>query len=544
MKRAWKLINHRHLCLCVTMCFVAATAFAARTDTDDRSNRSVKDERREQMRQEAGGYADQAAQMLKEVLEPTAKNQRPQPSQLEDAQAVLDQCKRYGTVFDEKQKGRFMLLQAWTSFYQGNLPQALSWSMRASKTNTTSQDAWNSQALFCMLAGKRPMIPRIEEPKKRSQRSQGARRSSSGRRRNKEPEIEPLKVQPYTEKGQLEFDLLGLRTEFLRGQFGRLEFVSAAGAEIEFVPGTNTLCILFQEVAVTPPDANDIAKQIGRNQDVVEAAMDMLDLEEVSHQPQNPLKDQQACVQLLMDACSEHPDIKFVQVNTNKAPEAKMIAQQSASDPQAEAAGPLVFAADPASKAQPFLGLQAQKPFLAIIDKEGKVKYAAPASGFMPAFILTELTGVEIDLESQPSQSQAESYDDMMFEDMMQFEPAPVQPRPQTDPNKPAADPNVPAPRSRTPKAPSEPRKKQADFPTQTLEDQVRAEKLLQSAQMHIEESRKLRMKNPRQGIEDARKVMEEYPNTEHAQKARELLRRVPERWKQRHNITDEELGY
>ena len=125
--------------------------------------------------------------------------------------------------------------------------------------------------------------------------------------------------------------------------------------------------------------------------------------------------------------------------------------------------------------------------------------------------------------------------------------PEEEEPGPGHDPNKPVeapvAEPNAPAETKPAPKPVSKAEEHQ-DFPTQSLEDQIRAEKLLQSAEMHIEESRKLRMKNPKQGIEDARKVLEQFPNTAFAEKARDLLRRVPDRWKQQHNITDEELGY
>ncbi|MHC4232601.1 MAG: hypothetical protein ACYSTW_08380 [Planctomycetota bacterium] len=184
----------------------------------------------------------------------------------------------------------------------------------------------------------------------------------------------------------------------------------------------------------------------------------------------------------------------------------------------------------------------------------------------MPAFILTDLTGIQIDLEEQEEiqqqvQQQARQQKrqgsskkgngEIPYYLMMPgYQPPPLEkeePVPGHDPNKPVeapvAEPNAPAEPKPAPK-PAPKAQGHQDFPTQSLEDQIRAEKLLQSAEMHIEESRKLRMKNPKQGIEDARKVMQQFPNTEHAEKARDLLRRVPDRWKQQHNITDEELGY
>jgi len=187
----------------------------------------------------------------------------------------------------------------------------------------------------------------------------------------------------------------------------------------------------------------------------------------------------------------------------------------------------------------------------------------------MSAFILTELTGIELELEKmkqapKPPQPEIQPHTQkpsrakktrkqkqppmpMMMDPMMMGMPMPMPPeaappKPVAEPNKPSADPNTP-PKAERPVMPPV-SKQSSDFPTQSLEDQLRADNLLRAAQMHIEESRKLHMKNPKQGIEAARQVLKEFPNTESAQRARELLRRVPDRWKKRHSITDEELGY
>ena len=76
-----------------------------------------------------------------------------------------------------------------------------------------------------------------------------------------------------------------------------------------------------------------------------------------------------------------------------------------------------------------------------------------------------------------------------------------------------------------------------------SAEDQIKAQNLLREGQLHIEVSRKLRMENPGKGIEACRRVLAEYGDTEYAEQAYTLLRRVPERYKQQYNITDEELG-
>lgn len=529
--------------------------------------------RQEQMREQARQHVSQIEQNLKTVLELANKNQRLEETQVQQAQSVLDESKRFVAVFEEQEKGIYMLLQAWTSFYQAPPPEALSWSLRACKTDEASRDAWNSQALFSILSDKRPVLPRLEtsEPTRRPQRS-------PRRRRDEGLVGYAAATQPYTQQGVLDFDVLELNPRMFQQQLGQIELQTASGEKIEYKPGTDTLCmLLWQDVPVSADDVNDLQQQLqqtpeetvqlaiqGMEQEVQRAAQEMIEgmamgaFGAYSSQTAD-IDSQRSYVEQLMSACKDHPDIKFVQINTfaPRQPEALNALPDYSQEPI-----PMVIAAAPNSNARQFLNWGQEKPLMVIVDTEGKVKFAGPAEGFMPAFILTELTGVEIDLAKQKQQQKTspgqmtmpdrpEMMDPMMMEMMMQETPL-TQTKP-ADPNRPSdpnvagrPDPNAPSsqlPSQRPPQRPPT-QKQQYDFPTQAIEDQIRAEKLLQSAQMHIDESRKLRMKNPKQGIEDARKVLEEFPNTPYADQARELLRRVPDRWKKQHNITDEELGY
>ena len=454
-----------------------------------------------------------------------------------------------------------MLLQAWTSFYEGNPDDAVNWSMRAAKTDAANGDAWISQGLFCMLNGKRPMMPRVKKPKAKRRNDSDGGRPRSSRRKNVEGmspfESSSTSIKPYGEKGVLEFDMSLLRSEMLKKRFDRSEYHSVDGSAIEYIPGEDTLCVLFWQLKEVTPDANDVSSSNESSNDFMMGygggGSKQLDYD---------IKGQREYMKLVSEACQENEKIKLLQINTNRTE----IDSELASDSGFKKGGPLVVAAEPESGAGEFVGLKAEKPFALIVDKEGIVRYAGPAAGFMPAFILTDLTGVQIDLEEQEEiqeqvqqqvrqqKRQGSSKKDnevTPFDLMMMGYPPPVQekkePMPGHDPNNPVkapvAEPNAPAEPKPAPK-PIPKADEHQDFPTQSLEDQIRAEKLLQSAQMHIEESRKLRMKNPKQGIEDARKVLEKFPNTVFAEKARDLLRRVPDRWKTQHNITDEELGY
>jgi outer membrane protein assembly factor BamD (BamD/ComL family) len=73
------------------------------------------------------------------------------------------------------------------------------------------------------------------------------------------------------------------------------------------------------------------------------------------------------------------------------------------------------------------------------------------------------------------------------------------------------------------------------------LAEQIDAGKRLEYAKMFINVSRKIT--TPRNGIKTCREILEKYPNTEYSEKARMLLREVPERFRKRYGITNEEMG-
>ena len=515
------------ICLLLGVLVVSSTALARPRNGFERGpGTSEKGSQREQQRRdEASAAFPEVNDALKGILEKAAKNQRPESETLKKAQQTLDNNRRHALAYDDSQKAGYMLLQAWTEFYEGDLKAAVTRSIRASRTDSTSQDAWISQTLFSLLSGKTPMQPRTQKPKPRRGDDLGYGSRSRRPRRGLDETM----------------------------SFTRREFRTFNGLNIEYEPGQDTLCILFWQSDGGAADANDVP---GVNPlDVGDGFGTMNYGTSRQNQKKVPLENQQNYVMQMAKACEESEHVKFVQINTNTSySEARKAVEEFASHLEMDEAVPLIIAAESGSGAEGFVGLDALKPFMLIIDKEGLVKYAGPAADFMPAFILTELTGVEIDLEEYAQSTSPGNREMMpgqmeMPDETMKSKPArkDFAPLRKGDPfTEPAADPNQVAPKTPTePERPVKPSKpeKPAEAPELSPEDRARAEKLLQSAKLHIEQSRKLRAKNPKQGIEDARKVLKEYPNTEYAQRARQLLRRVPYRWKERHGITDEEQG-
>ena len=154
--------------------------------------------------------------------------------------------------------------------------------------------------------------------------------------------------------------------------------------------------------------------------------------------------------------------------------------------------------------------VDAEKPILIITRKDNTVKYAGPATGFLAAMVIENLTDTS---RGAPSVNLAE------LQRQMKNMKLPNQLTPQTIPNTPNPG-------------------------QQPEEDDVvmseTAKKLLGDANTLIEIGRFTTYK---QGIEKCREVIKSYPDTKYADQGRQLLRKVPERYRERYNITNEEMG-
>jgi hypothetical protein len=74
------------------------------------------------------------------------------------------------------------------------------------------------------------------------------------------------------------------------------------------------------------------------------------------------------------------------------------------------------------------------------------------------------------------------------------------------------------------------------------LQQDIQAQKLYQMAETEFKIARRPLMSFKR-CVDYCRELIERYPDSPEAAKARVLLRRIPERHRKRYNITDEEMG-
>jgi len=507
------------------------------------------DARREQMRLEAQASYEPLGQMLKAILEKATYNQRPSPQQTEDAAALLEANKRNAVLYESPKKAGYMLLQSWVSYNRNKAVNTLNWAVRACKEDPTNGDAWVSQTLFSLLYGQKPVDPQALVRKPQTQTDPQRQRPQRPQRPGRTAEEVPMETAvtyneatPYGQPGVLTFDVGSLNREFLRERFAAMELKTVDNQQFSYSPAADILCLLIWRDEETS-DPNTPGATPARNESAMDNPMGMMEGMGQVGATGHSLDDQQAYFEVMIEALAAKKEVKFLEVNTNSPAGYKQAVAHH------RPVCSLVAAGDPQSGAAPFLRLNVKSPFMAIIDKEGKVKYAGPADGFVPAFILTHITGVAIDLESfQPAQQTAipmqmemmpGEMSGMMMPDM--YDPNKM-PSP-ADPNKKPtlADPNRFHPQS--PIAPQSVMPAEKQYRQLPLEEQMAAEKKITFIRdLYIKGSRS-KIQSYKRGVDMCREVLRDYPNTIYADQARQELRKVPENKRATYNITDAELG-
>jgi hypothetical protein len=181
---------------------------------------------------------------------------------------------------------------------------------------------------------------------------------------------------------------------------------------------------------------------------------------------------------------------------------------------------PQAMAQEPANK--PLMELskfETDKPTMAIITKDGTIAYMGSPTGFLPKLLLAKATG--------------------------DYAPKLFIPVPKADPNARRMRVNDPNMARRKITDANSVRSKSGnsgeDDPLQMGSD-IQAETLYNHAKSFLKGSRTTSL-TAGSGVPLARQILQQYPNTEWAPKARALLRDLPDDLKTRFNITNEEMG-
>ncbi len=206
----------------------------------------------------------------------------------------------------------------------------------------------------------------------------------------------------------------------------------------------------------------------------------------------------------------------FVVVNADRKPD-----KQAMVDFLLLNSGPWANAVllDPSNKTESILSkIKIDGPLL-ILVRDNSILYAGSAEGILPLLIMKKQLGADFDVPVAPSDTPLEPVD------------ANIQTQSQ--------DTNEIVEQETAPIIQEKPQPKPKDE-SQVLTESIEAQNLYQLAEIHFKKGRYIGYKKC---VDACREIIEKYPSTVEAQKAKEMLRQLPSDKRKLYGITEEELN-
>lgn len=416
------------------------------------------------------------------------------------------------------------VLVAWLNYFNNDIKRAQQSSRLAFKKNAWSKDAQLTQTAIAILAGTKPSPLPKEPVTQTTSYDTFDSYNHKSEKRETAPEMFNLDVD------RIDTGLIGAKIKEMK-----LNCLNSTSLEYNY--GTDDICILLWKLPnklptpsrtsypkfTTDPNVPAFqpmaAKYNYNNEDEDEypnksySGRSRKEIEK----PKSGFSDSINAYKKLFSSTMGLSNIKFVAVNmdTARSKPKVLAAILQNSWPWAH-----VMLNDPQSNASQFKGvvLEENTPLLLIAGKDGTIIYAGPATDFLAPMVVSQI--------SNPHRARSS------FANIFKSNPTSSRSA-NTAPATTAGNPNTTSQKSRfiTDKQPTK----------MSLEDEFQAGKLLENAKMLIRAGS--RYMTPKRGIEICRQLIGDYPGTKYADEARLLLRKVPERYRKRYNLTSDELG-
>jgi hypothetical protein len=480
--------------------------------------------------------ANKITPALDSILTQVNEDKLPARKELSAGQALVGETKRYFLQMDGKQKAQYCLLQSWLLYYAGQVENASLNAAKACKLDATSADAWATQVAMALLADKKPMLPHPPKPA-RAQRNRAAR----GEMETPEMMVDPQEAALQVQKGKLDFDLNSFLAEAIGKKMEPLQLTCLNGTTLSYQPGSESLCVLFWQKFENKKAAasNEPNQKIETNPQPMpmDPMMGYGMVNEGDMSGQASEKTPTAAFGKLFQVGLSSGRVKYLAVNLDAPARKKAVIEEMLKQPQAWAQ--VVAAGQAVGSFSEFGVISPDKPVLLMADKTGAIRYAGPATGFIaPMLLKNKFLGGELiqlaapegfgDTAVNPADSNALSVVDSNS----------LFPTDSNSVSKP-----VPAVQTPAPAAAQQTAKPQAKNRELSEEDKVQAEKLVTYAEDVFMKGGGKRVITYKRGVELCRQVIRDYAGSEYAEKARQLLRQVPENQRSRYGITDQELG-
>lgn len=434
---------------------------------------------------------------LDEMLKMVNDGKKPSTEDVAAVANLLQQSKKDLLKFDAPAKTKYSLLTSWNNYFAGNIDGAVQAAGAALTASPDDQDAKATYAAMAVVSGKYQMMGKL------------AAKPATTKKKPKIGEMEEAAPTTSTSAGVLSFDAAALKPMASGKKIIGLEANYNCIGGTTFAAGkSDLLCALaWRSVAVAKaakPSASASAS---------------VPSEEVSTPSTSDSDPTSAFGSLMVDytGCDK---VAFIGVNLDDAA-AKYNAMK-----EVGSKGwfwPQVMAQETTNKPLADLAkYDVSKPVMAIIAKDGTIMYMGSPTGFLPKLVLAKAT---------------DGYAPKLFVPSK----APGAMDPNARKSARAADPNARGKRSMDPNAVKGKDSGDIDEAMQ-MGQNLKAEELYNNAKSFMKGSRTSALTAGR-GVQLCRQILQDYPNTEYAGKARELMRELPDDLKTRYNITAAEMG-
>jgi hypothetical protein len=433
---------------------------------------------------------------LDEMLKMVNEGKKPSTEDVAAVANLLQQSKKDLLRFDAIGKTKYSLLTSWNNYFAGNIDGAVQAASAALTASPDDPDARATYTAMAVISGKYPMMGRL------------VAKPATAKKKPKTGEEEAAST-TSTSAGVLNFDATALKPQASGKKITGLEANYNCIGGTTFAAGkSDLLCALAWRSVAVPKAAKPGA-----------SASASVPSEEVST-PATSDSDPTAAFGSLMVDYTGCDKVAFIGVNLDDA------AARYNAMKEVGSKGwfwPQVMAQETTNKPLADLAkYDVSKPAMAIIAKDGTIMYMGSPAGFLPKLVLAKAT---------------DGYAPKLF--------VPSKATGAMDPNARksarAADPNARGKRSMDPNAVKGKDSGDIDEAMQ-MGQNLKAEELYNNAKSFMKGSRTSALTAGR-GVQLCRQILQDYPNTEYAGKARELMRELPDDLKTRYNITAAEMG-
>jgi len=535
---------------------------------------------------------------LLEMLNLVNQQRRPSENQLVSAQQTVEKSRKYMKQLQDNMAGQFLMLNAWTDYFDAGAEKALSPATLAYRKDQANNDAHATQTAIALLAGKKPLVLRessqTQEP--------AANRAGAGRTRRGDTNGSPggrqtrgrsrgqdmptargrgrARAGPEADYGAggaasysanvssgniLNLNPDSIEANWLGRKVGQFSLNCLNGTTFEYNPAEANLCVLFWKLA-----AADLAQYGG--------------LEEADAEPNGLTEIHQISAPLSQSSSYPSPSGRRERTPQGGRFDRRMLTERRSAFFTEET----TTETDPASTQISELGnlfrSKFKRPDVKFIALNTNNPKAAPAVvakllrspwPWAQAMLEEHMAGsafAELDITKKVTSDQpvlavvdktgtvryagpaAGFLAPMLVDDLLSgstalktgYEAPKTIDKPRTDLQVPKAQPAAQLRQTPdTAPATNQQATDQIEPPedTEITAEDFQAKKLLTYAQGLFIPAGQKGFMTSEMGVDLCRQILRQYPNTTYADEARKLLRSLPPEEQKKYNITPEEMG-